>query len=57
MIFQLYTELSVLFQDYPGLLHDFAGFLLQEQAIECGCYDAFEEFNSARSFLRKIEVS
>ena len=57
MLFQLYTELSVLFQDYPGLLHDFAGFLLQEQAIECGCYDAFEEFNSARSFLRKIEVS
>jgi hypothetical protein len=43
--------------DYPDLVSDFAGFLLPEQAVECGCSMAAQEFKRAKIFLRKLEVS
>ena len=54
--FQLYTGLTELFTGYTDLLHDFAGFLLPAQAVECGCFLSHQEFVRARSFLRKLEV-
>ena len=54
--FQLYTDLTDLFSDCPDLLHDFAGFLLPEQAVECDCFLSHQEFFRARTFLRKLEV-
>lgn len=55
-VFQLYKELEMLLKDHRDLLHEFAGFLLPEQAVECGCYNACMEFLQARTFLRKLEV-
>ncbi|XP_033750127.1 uncharacterized protein LOC117334553 [Pecten maximus] len=53
---KLYKELRVALKDYPDLVTDFAGFLLPEQAVECGCYMTTQEFTRARTFLRKLEV-
>ncbi|XP_076102737.1 GON-4-like protein [Mytilus galloprovincialis] len=53
---KLYQELNVLLSDYPDLVSDFAGFLLPEQAVECGCLLASQEFKRAKTFLRKLEV-
>ncbi|VDI43633.1 Hypothetical predicted protein [Mytilus galloprovincialis] len=53
---RLYQELNVLLSDYPDLVSDFAGFLLPEQAVECGCLLASQEFKRAKTFLRKLEV-
>jgi len=54
--FQLYRELVNVLRDYPDLVNDFAGFLLPDQAVECGCFMATQEFIRARTFLRKLEV-
>ncbi|XP_060074147.1 GON-4-like protein [Ylistrum balloti] len=53
---KLYRELRVVLKNYPDLVTDFAGFLLPEQAVECGCYMTTQEFIRARTFLRKLEV-
>lgn len=53
---KLYKELRIVLKDYPDLVTDFAGFLLPEQAVECGCYMTTQEFIRARTFLRKLEV-
>ncbi|OWF39043.1 GON-4-like protein isoform X2 [Mizuhopecten yessoensis] len=53
---KLYKELRVVLKEYPDLVTDFAGFLLPEQAVECGCYMTTQEFIRARTFLRKLEV-
>ena len=54
--FQLYKSLSYLLSDYPELIHDLAGFLSPEHALQCGCYNTTMDFLKARNFLRKIEV-
>lgn len=54
---QLYRDLQELFSNHQELIHDFAGFLYPAQAIECGCYKAYQEFMHARTFLRKLEVN
>ncbi|XP_074651326.1 GON-4-like protein [Tubulanus polymorphus] len=53
---QLYADLQSLLKKYPDLIEEFAGFLLPEQAQECGCYSTNQQFSQARSFLRKLEV-
>ncbi|KAL4239657.1 Paired amphipathic helix repeat [Mactra antiquata] len=53
---KLYGDLKELFHDYRELMDDFAGFLQREQAVECGCYKAYQEFQQARTFLRKLQL-
>lgn len=52
----LYKSLSYLLSDYPELIHDLAGFLSPEHALQCGCYNTTMDFLKARNFLRKIEI-
>lgn len=54
---QLYEAICTLLADYPDLIHDFAGFLLPDQAKQCGVLMTHLEFVRARTFLRKLEVS
>ncbi|XP_067666869.1 GON-4-like protein [Haliotis asinina] len=54
---EVYKSLSQLLKDFPELLDDFAGFLLPEQALMCGCFMKNQEVNKARTFLRKLEVN
>ncbi|XP_046559994.1 uncharacterized protein LOC124269009 [Haliotis rubra] len=54
---EVYKSLSQLLKDFPELLDDFAGFLLPEQAVMCGCFMKNQEVSKARTLLRKLEVS
>ncbi|XP_013382000.1 GON-4-like protein [Lingula anatina] len=53
---QLYNSIRILLGNFPDLVNDFSGFLLPEQAVECGCFMANKEFEKVRIFLRKLEV-
>ena len=54
---QLYRQLAALLASYPDLMEDFVGFLLPNQALECGCFMENLDFNQARTFMLKLEVS
>ncbi|XP_048255933.1 uncharacterized protein LOC124134138 isoform X2 [Haliotis rufescens] len=54
---EVYKRLSQLLKDFPELLGDFAGFLLPEQALMCGCFMQNQEVTKARTLLRKLEVN
>lgn len=53
---QLYKEVSELLHDHQDLVDDFVGFLLPEQALECGKLLQYLNFTKIRLFLRKLEV-
>ncbi|KAL3866908.1 hypothetical protein ACJMK2_044158 [Sinanodonta woodiana] len=54
---ELYKGVCKMLAGHPDLVSDFAGFLLPEQALECECYTANQEFVKARTFLRKLEIN
>lgn len=53
---QLYKEVAELLHDHQDLVDDFVGFLLPEQALECGKLLQYLNFTKIRLFLRKLEV-
>ena len=54
---QLYAEISSLLHDHQDLVDDFATFLLAHQAVECGCFVAYIQYQQLREFFRKLEVN
>lgn len=54
---QLYRGIAeLLLPDHLELVDDFVGFLLPEQALECGKLPQYLLFSRIRLFLRKLEV-
>ncbi|KAH9370059.1 hypothetical protein HPB48_001936 [Haemaphysalis longicornis] len=53
---QLYKKVAELLHDHQDLVDDFVGFLLPEQALECGKLLQYLNFTKIRLFLRKLEV-
>lgn len=53
---KLYAEISSLLHDHQELVDDFAGFLLAHQAVECGCFVSFFQYQQLREFFRKLEI-
>ncbi|RUS76571.1 hypothetical protein EGW08_015649 [Elysia chlorotica] len=53
---KLYVEISTLLHNHQDLVDDFASFLLAHQAVECGCFVSFLQYQQLREFLRKLEI-
>ncbi|XP_067144563.1 uncharacterized protein mute isoform X2 [Centruroides vittatus] len=53
---QLFETINMLLNGYPTLVEDFVGFLLPEQARDCGKMAEYFTLNKIRMFLRKLEV-
>ncbi|XP_075537800.1 gon-4 like protein muscle wasted isoform X2 [Dermacentor variabilis] len=53
---ELYKSIEELFHDHQDLVDDFVGFLLPEQALQCGKLLQYLNFKKIHLFLRKLEV-
>lgn len=53
---QLFENINLILNGYPALVEDFVGFLLPEQARDCGKMAEYFTLNKIRMFLRKLEV-
>ncbi|GFS07831.1 GON-4-like protein [Elysia marginata] len=53
---KLYAEISTLLHDHQDLVDDFASFLLAHQAVECGCFVPYFQYQQLRDFFRKLEI-
>ncbi|XP_065311734.1 uncharacterized protein mute isoform X2 [Dermacentor albipictus] len=53
---ELYKSIEELFHDHQDLVDDFVGFLLPEQALQCGKLLQYLTFKKIHLFLRKLEV-
>lgn len=53
---ELYKSIEELFPDRQDLVDDFVGFLLPEQALQCGKLLQYLNFKKIHLFLRKLEV-
>ncbi|XP_054932582.1 uncharacterized protein mute isoform X2 [Dermacentor andersoni] len=52
---ELYKSIEELFHDRQDLVDDFVGFLLPEQALQCGKLLQYLNFKKIHLFLRKLE--
>ncbi|XP_049269496.1 GON-4-like protein isoform X2 [Rhipicephalus sanguineus] len=53
---ELYKNIEELLHDHQDLVDDFVGFLLPEQALQCGKLLQYLNFRKIHLFLRKLEV-
>ncbi|XP_075746447.1 gon-4 like protein muscle wasted isoform X2 [Rhipicephalus microplus] len=53
---ELYKNIEELLHDHQDLVDDFVGFLLPEQALQCGKLLQYLNFRKIQLFLRKLEV-
>ncbi|GFO46303.1 Gon-4-like protein [Plakobranchus ocellatus] len=52
----LYGDIAAILHDHQDLVEDFASFLLSHQAVECGCFGSYFQYQQLREFLRKLEI-